>query len=104
LPGAIAPNNVNQLRLAASLGQVHALRYTPAGIPAIDIVLEHTSEAQQLEQTRQVKLELKATAFGAQAETLARQALGVVFEFHGFLVNSRNGKGVVFQIQDFTQT
>ena len=93
---------MNRLVLTAVIAQVHPLRHTPVGLPAFDMVLEHQSEARQLGQTRQVRLELRATAFGEQAETLARQPLGSGFEFSGFLVNSRNGKGVVLQIQDFT--
>ena len=93
---------MNRLVLTAAVAQVYPLRHTPVGLPALDMVLEHQSEARQLGQTGQVRLELRATAFGDQAETLSRQALGVGFEFSGFLVNSRNGKGVVLQIQDFT--
>lgn len=93
---------MNRLVLAAVIAQVYPLRHTPVGLPALDMVLEHQSQAEQLGQTRQVRLELRATAFGHQAESLARQTLGKGFEFSGFLVNSRNGKGVVLQIQDFT--
>ena len=93
---------MNRLLLTAVVAQVYPLRHTPVGLPAFDMVLEHQSEAKQLGQTRQVRLELRATAFGEQAEILAQQPLGSGFEFSGFLVNSRNGKGVVLQIQDFT--
>ncbi len=93
---------MNRLVLSAALAQLYPLRHTPVGLPALDMVLEHQSQAEQLGQARQVRLELRATAFGEQAERLARQALGSGFEFTGFLTNSRNGKGVVLQIQDFT--
>jgi primosomal replication protein N len=46
-----------------------------------------------------VKLELKAVAFGTLAETLARQAVGSGFRFHGFLAAPRNGKHPVLHIQ-----
>ena len=84
--------------------QVQSLRYTPAGIPAINLVLEHESQKVELDTPRLVKLQLRAVAFGAQAEILARQGLDSVCEFHGFLANARNGKGVVFHIQDFSKT
>ena len=84
--------------------QVQSLRYTPAGIPAINLVLEHESQQVELDTPRLVKLQLRAVAFGAQAEILARQGLDSVCEFHGFLANARNGKGVVFHIQDFSKT
>jgi primosomal replication protein N len=95
---------VNQLQLSAVVVQVQSLRYTPAGIPVLNIVLEHESQALELDTPRLVKLQLRAMAFGAQAETLARQGLDSVCEFHGFLTNARNGKGVVFHIQDFSKT
>jgi len=45
-------------------------------------------------------LRMKAVAFGAIAQTLVRQDLKVMFHFRGFLNTSRNGKGVVFHIQE----
>ena len=54
-------------------------------------------------QLRQVKAALKAVAFGAVAERLARQALGSLWRFQGFLATPRNGKHPVLHIQDFQQ-
>jgi len=99
-----ASERVNLVRLSAVVVQVQSLRYTPAGIPAINLVLEHESQQVELDTPRLVKLQLRAVAFGAQAEILARQGLDSVCEFHGFLANARNGKGVVFHIQDFSKT
>ena len=76
-------------------------RYTPAGIPAVDAVLEHSSQQAEAGEARQVTLKVKAVAFGAVAEALSRQILGVHCQFTGFLTNTRNGKGVVFHVQDF---
>jgi primosomal replication protein N len=95
---------VNQLQLSAVVVQVQSLRYTPAGIPALNIVLEHGSEILEMDTPRLVKLQLKAVAFGVQAEALSRQGLDSTCQFHGFLTNARNGKGVVFHIQDFSKT
>ncbi len=83
--------------------QVHTLRYTPAGVPALNLLLEHSSEVMEAGTARSVKLQLKAVAFGARAETLSRQGLDAVCEFHGFLTNGRNGKGIEFHIQDFSK-
>ena len=94
---------MNILQLSAAVVQVQSLRYTPAGIPAVNLVLEHESEVVEMDTPRQVKLQLKAVAFGAQAEILSRQGLDSVCEFHGFMANGRNGKGVVFHIQDFSK-
>ncbi len=95
---------MNRFGVTAVVVQVQSLRYTPAGIPVINLVLEHESTLTELDTPRLVKLQLKAVAFGARAETLARQGLESVCQFHGFLANARNGKGVVFHIQDFSKT
>jgi primosomal replication protein N len=95
---------VNQLQLSAVVVQVQSMRYTPAGIPAVNLVLEHESQIVEMDTPRLVKLQLKAIAFGTQAEVLSRQGLDSVCEFHGFMASARNGKGVVFHIQDFSKT
>ncbi len=84
--------------------QVQSLRYTPAGIPAVNLVLEHESTVTELDTPRTVKLQIKAVAFGALAETLSRQSLDSEGSFQGFMANARNGKGLVFHIQDFSKT
>jgi primosomal replication protein N len=79
------------------------MRYTPAGIPALNLRLEHESETQEAGQPRQIKVAVKAVAFGAMAERLAKQAIGSVWKFSGFLGNARHGKSIVFHIQEFSQ-
>jgi primosomal replication protein N len=94
---------VNQTVLSARIAEAAALRYTPAGIPALDLRLEHESQALEAGQARQVNLQLKAVAFGTDAETLARQAIGSQFRFTGFLAAPRGGKHPVLHIQTFQQ-
>ena len=79
------------------------MRYTPVGLPALDLRLEHESNFQEAGQDRQVKASAKAVAFGATAERLARQAVGSVWNFSGFVATPRNGKNLVFHIQEFSQ-
>ena len=67
---------VNQLRLSATLAEAGALRHTPAGLPALDMRLEHESSIQEDGQMRQVKAQLRAIALGTVAERLARQPIG----------------------------
>jgi primosomal replication protein N len=52
---------------------------------------------------RTVKIAIKAVAFGPEAARLAQQAIGSEWSFKGFLANARQGKSVVFHIQDFLQ-
>jgi len=94
---------VNQLVLSARIAQAGALRYTPAGVPALDFHLEHESEITEAGQARQVKAAVRAVAFGAVAETLGRQPIGSSWNFTGFLATPRNGKHPVFHIQSFVQ-
>ncbi len=89
--------------LSAGIAELEALRYTPAGIPALNLKLEHASEILEVGQNRQVKLVMKSVAFAAVAERLVQQVLGSTWRFQGFLASPRNGKGVVFHIQDFSQ-
>ena len=79
------------------------MRYTPAGLPALNLRLEHASEILEAGQIRQVKLAVKAVAFGAMAERLVKQAIGSTWRFSGFLATPRNGKSVVFHIQALSQ-
>jgi primosomal replication protein N len=95
---------VNQFQLTARISQVYPLRYTPAGLPAMDVLLAHESQVTDAGSPRQVKLSLRAVSFGAMAETLAQASLDVDWEFSGFLGMSRNGKGIVFHIQDIHRT
>ena len=94
---------MNCTELSACIAELAALRYTPAGLPALDLVLEHASQATEAGQARQVKLRIRALALGTSAESLAKQAIGSVWRFQGFLATPRQGKSVVLHIQDFQQ-
>ncbi|MGB4488548.1 MAG: primosomal replication protein N [Pseudomonas veronii] len=93
----------NRVTLTACIAEAKPLRHTPAGLPAIDLLIEHASKAQEAGQEREVKAALKAIAFGAMAERLARQPVGSTWIFSGFLATPRNGKHVVLHIQDIQQ-
>ncbi|MBL8387774.1 MAG: primosomal replication protein N [Hydrogenophaga sp.] len=99
-----SPEGVNRFEVSATVVEVQTLRYTPAGIPAVNLVLEHESAQVEMDTPRTVKLQIRSVAFGALAETLSRQSLEMAGRFRGFLANARNGKGLVFHIQDFSKT
>jgi primosomal replication protein N len=90
---------VNRVELTACIAEASPLRYTPAGIPAANVVLEHESDMTEAGSTRQVHLTMKAVAFGTLAEQTGQLPLGKAFRFTGFLVNARGSKSVVFHIQ-----
>ena len=94
---------MNRTELTACIAEQAALRYTPAGLPALDLILEHASEIEEAGQMRKVQLKLRALAFGSQAERLVKQAVGSVWTFKGFLATPRQGKSVVLHIQEFQQ-
>jgi primosomal replication protein N len=93
----------NQLLLKACVVELGTLRFTPAGLPALDLRLEHESTVDEAGKPRQVKAALKAAAFGAIAERLAKQSLGSLWLFRGFLATSGTAKHPVLHIQDFQQ-
>ena len=86
--------------MTAVIAETKVLRYTPAGLPALDVALEHRSTQTEAGQPRQVNALLKAVAFGALAERIARQAVGSNWVFQGFLATPRNSKSLVLHIQD----
>lgn len=94
---------MNRVDLTACIAEVKPLRYTPAGVPALDLRLEHESGVEEAGQTRTVKATIKALALGTLAERLARQPIGSPWRFSGFLATPRNGKHVVLHIQEFQQ-
>ena len=94
---------MNYVALTACIAEASPLRYTPAGIPAVNFILEHESEVLEVGVTRQVRLTIKAVAFGSLAEQTVQLTLGKAFKFTGFLINARTSKSVVFHIQAFEQ-
>ena len=91
---------MNHVELTACIAELSPLRYTPAGLPATNFVLEHESEVVEAGTTRQVKLTIKAVAFGTLAEQTGRLTLGQAFRFKGFLISARTNKSVIFHIQE----
>jgi primosomal replication protein N len=91
---------MNRLVLAAEVVERGAMRYTPAGLPALDLVLKHQSAVSEDGQPRQVAMQLKAVAIGAITRPAVALALGSPATFAGFLAASRNGKGLVFHVTE----
>jgi primosomal replication protein N len=76
------------------------LRYTPAGLPALDLSLKHESQVTQDGQARQVSVEIRARAIGEITQRVAALELGSTHGFAGFLGSQRNGRGVVFHVTE----
>lgn len=88
----------NRLSLSGLAKERSALRYTPAGLPALDLVIEHQSVVQQEGVPRKVTMDCKAVCIGTQAVKAQQLAMDEPVDFHGFLAPARNGRGVVFHI------
>jgi primosomal replication protein N len=75
----------NRLTVDALLAERGVLRYTPAGIPAIDCSLHHESVQPEAGGERKVECELFAVAFGDVARKLAMMSVGSALRCEGFL-------------------
>jgi len=89
---------MNRLVLSATLAERSAVRYTPAGLAALDLVLRHESEVSEDGTPRKVSMDIKAVALGSITRQVGTMALGSPAGFAGFLASGRNGRGIVFHV------
>lgn len=79
--------------------QVEPLRYTPAGIPLLSVVLRHVSEQIEAGMKRKVECEVNAVVLGNLALTGLK--LGVQIMAQGFLAKrSLKSTQLVMHIND----
>ena len=96
MPGA------NRLVLDATLSERGELRYTPAGIPALECMLRHASIQPEAGGERIVDCELAAVAFGEPAQSMARLDNGTALRCTGFLARRyRTGITVALHVNEF---
>ena len=76
------------------------MRYTPAGLPALDLSLAHESEVSENGHPRKVAAQLRAVGIGEVTRALGALALGSQALFAGFLTNARNGRGLVLHVTE----
>ena len=89
---------MNQLILQAQLLELGLVRYTPAGLMALDLSLKHESQVQEAGKPRRVSMEITAVAIGETAKRLQALGIGGQALFSGFLSNQRNGRGTIFHV------
>lgn len=82
---------LNSLQLSAELVERGALRYTPAGVPAVECQLAHSSLQVEAGIERQVHLEISAIALADVAGQLAQINPGTLLDVSGFLAPARKG-------------
>lgn len=94
--------NRNQVVLTGRLIERKELRFTPAGLPALDVRIGHASEQVEAGKPRQVGLEIEAVALGALAEALGRADMRRGYRFEGFLaLRSRMSRQLVLHLNRF---
>ena len=92
---------MNRLVLTAQLVERAAVRYTPAGLPALDLSLKHESEVSQDGTPRKVSMEIRARVIGDEiTRRMAQLEIGSTHGFAGFLGSQRSGRGVVFHVTE----
>ena len=92
----------NDVTLDARLAARGDLRFTPAGIPALDFQLAHESTQTEADAARRVACELAGVAIGPLARDLAAVAVGARVRCRGFLARRyRTGSSVALHVNAF---
>jgi primosomal replication protein N len=79
--------------------ELGALRYTPAGVAALEFKLAHESEQDEAGARRTIRAEVSAIAFETQAQLLAGSRLGAGLRIQGFLgAKSKRSKRLVLHV------
>jgi primosomal replication protein N len=85
--------------LSGRLLELGALRYTPAGVAAVEFKLAHESEQHEAGGQRQIQAEVSAIAFETQANLLAGTPLGTAVKVQGFLgAKSKRSKKLILHV------
>ncbi|MRW87765.1 primosomal replication protein N [Pseudoduganella sp. FT26W] len=94
---------MNQLQFIALIAERDAMRYTPAGMPIVNAVLQHRSQQMEAGIARLSEFEISAIAAGEISGRFSQTPLAGLYQFTGFLnKKSRNSKSLVFHIIDFS--
>lgn len=94
--------SVNAVTLDARLASRNDLRFTPAGVPALDFQLAHESTQTEAAGERRVACELAAIALGPIARTLSAVDVGARLRCRGFLARRyRTGTSVALHVNEF---
>jgi primosomal replication protein N len=90
------------VELSATLVERSSVRYSPAGIPVLECLLDHRSTQLEAGLPRLVEFEVRALALGGIVTELERVAPGTGLDVEGFLAPSRKGsKTLLLHITGF---
>jgi primosomal replication protein N len=73
------------LSIGGQLTELDDLRYTPAGVPRIEMTIRHASTREEAGMQRQVQCEVPALALGEVAQQAASLKVGQQVRAEGFL-------------------
>lgn len=92
----------NRVELTGLVSARDALRFTPAGIPMVELKLAHESPQEEAGKTRTVTCEVAAVAAGQVAQRLVQAELGTRIKVTGFLAHRGKSKvALVLHINEF---
>ena len=81
----------NEVVIDGRLLKRSALRYTPAGIPVVDLVLGHSSNQIEAGGRREARCEITAVAIGELAVRLSAAKINQPLQISGFLAQHSIG-------------
>lgn len=92
----------NRAQLSGQIGELDALRYTPAGVPLLRFRVLHRSRQVEAKIEREVECEIEAVALGPLAQVLNETGMQTRLCFDGFLAAKRRGaKQLVLHVTEF---
>ncbi len=95
----------NRVELSGRLLELGALRYTPAGLAALEFKLAHESEQDEAGAKRKVQAEIGAIAFETEARLIAGIPLGSEVKLRGFLsAKSKRSKRLMLHVTNIEFT
>ncbi len=93
----------NRVWITGILAERQPLRYTPAGIPVVELVIKHQSEQVEAGVNRQIECEVRAVVLGQVAEKLSRVDTETKLSAAGFLAakSLKRRQDLVLHIEEF---
>lgn len=80
---------MNRLDIQGQITEISPLRYTPAGVAVLEILLEHESEVIEAGQPRRLMFSVPVILMGDMARMHANTKLGTVLQVSGFMAPVR---------------
>jgi primosomal replication protein N len=92
----------NAVALSGEIIAIDTLRFTPAGIPAVDFRIMHRSSQIEADFRRDVMCEVQGVAMAGTAQRMARLRIGQQAEFSGFLAQrSHRSTQLMLHVNEF---